>query len=116
MQTNTAQKIQTDIQAPAAAKKPKELSMHGDTRIDNYFWLRDDDRNDPEVLAYLEKENAYFEAKTAHTKDLQETIFQEIVGRIKQDDSSVPVKIDDYWYYTRYEEGQDYAIYARKKG
>jgi len=102
------------LEPPIAAKRPKELLIHGDKRIDNYFWLRDDDRSDPEVLAYLEAENRYFEAMTAHTKDLEEELFKEIVGRMKQDDSSVPVKIDDYWYYSRYAEGQDYPIYARK--
>lgn len=102
--------------APIAKKTPKELKLHGDTRIDDYFWLRDDERKNPEVLAYLEAENNYFDSKMKHTEDLQETIFQEIIGRIKQDDSSVPVKVDNYWYYTRYQEGQDYAIYARKKG
>lgn len=104
------------VAPPVAVKKPKELSIHGDTRIDDYFWLRDDERKDPEVLAYLEAENKYFETKTAHTKDLENSVFEEIVGRIKQDDSSVPVKIDNYWYYTRYAEGQEYPIYARKKG
>ncbi len=104
------------VEPPIAAKKPEKLTIHGDTRIDNYFWLRDDDRNDPEVLAYLEAENRYFEAQTAHTKVLENELFDEIVGRMKQDDSSVPLKVDDYWYYTRFEEGQDYPIYARKQG
>ncbi len=116
--SETSKKNMAEVHAepPIAAKRPKKLTIHGDTRVDNYFWLRDDDRNDPEVLAYLQAENKYFEAKTAHTKALEETLFKEIIGRIKQDDSSVPVKIDEYWYYTRYAAGEDYPIYARKKG
>ncbi len=112
-ETNAAK---VGVEPPIAAQRPKQLTIHGDTRIDNYFWLRDDDRKNPEVLAYLQAENKYFEASTAHTKALEETLFNEIIGRIKQDDASVPVKIDEYWYYTRYEEGEDYPIYARKKG
>jgi len=76
------------VTAPQAKKLAKRLSVHGDVRIDNYFWLRDDDRKDPEVLAYLEAENKYFEYKTAHIKPLEDELFKEIVGRIKQDDSS----------------------------
>lgn len=104
------------MQEPVAKKVPEELNIHGDTRIDNYFWLRDDDRNDPEVIAYLEAENAYYENRMAHTKALEDDLFAEIVARIKQDDSSVPVKIDHYWYYTTFSEGQDYPVLARKKG
>lgn len=98
--------------------------MHGDTRIDNYFWMRlsdaqkeadtpDDQTKD--VIDYLEAENAYTKEMLADTDSLQEKLFQEIVGRIKQDDESVPVKVDGYWYYSRYQEGKEYPYYCRKK-
>ncbi|MCZ6704445.1 MAG: S9 family peptidase [Bacteroidetes bacterium] len=102
------------MEPPVAKTKPVTLEMHGDVRTDEYFWLRE--REDPEVVAYLEAENEYTEAMTAHTNDLQVALFEEIVGRIKQDDSSVPYKDGAYWYYTRYEEGNDYPIVARKSG
>jgi len=102
------------IKPPVAKIIPKELTEHGQTRIDNYFWLNQ--RENPEVLAYLEAENAYKEALMAHTKDLQEKLFQEIIGRIKQTDMSVPYKDQGYFHYTRYEEGGEYPIYCRKKG
>ncbi len=108
---------QTDaLTPPDAPARPETLEIHGYTLEDPYAWLRDDTRTDPEVLQYLEDENAYTEAKLKHTESLQEELYEEIVGRIKQDDASVPVRIDDYWYYNRYEEGLEYAIHARKKG
>jgi oligopeptidase B len=82
--------------------------------VDDYYWLSE--RDNPEVLEYLGAENAYTEAVMAHTTELQETLFQEIKGRIKQTDMSVPFKIDDYFYYTRFEEGKEYPIHCRKKG
>jgi oligopeptidase B len=87
--------------------------MHGDTRIDNYYWLRE--RENPEVIAYLEAENDYALARLAHTKPLQEMLFNEIKGRIKQADESVPYQKDDYYYYQRYETGEEYPIYRRKR-
>lgn len=101
-------------QPPVAKKVPKELTAHGDTRTDNYYWMNQ--REDPEVIAYLNAENAYTQQRLAGTEELQEKLFNEIVGRIKQDDASVPYKDDGYWYYTRYEEGKEYPIYVRKKG
>ncbi|MGD8727159.1 MAG: S9 family peptidase [Gemmatimonadales bacterium] len=98
---------------PVAEKRPVELEMHGDVRVDDYYWLNQ--REDPEVLAYLEAENAWTESQMAHTEDLQERLFEEIKGRIKQDDESVPYFRDGYWYYTRYEEGKDYPLYCRKR-
>ena len=83
-------------------------------RIDNYFWLRD--RSDPDVIPYVEAENRYTEQTIAPTKSLQETLYQEILGRIQETDVSVPVKRDDYFYYTRTEEGQAYSIQCRKHG
>ncbi len=99
--------------APLARKIPQNLEIHGDVRIDDYYWLND--RSDPEVTAYLEKENAYYETLTAHSKNFQEQLFLEMKARIKEDDSSVPYKYNGYWYFTRYEEGREYPIYSRKK-
>ncbi len=97
---------------PVAAARPHELEIHGDVRVDEYYWLRE--REDPEVIAYLEAENAYLEGVLAHTGELQETLFEEIRGRIVEDDSSVPYRDGDYWYYTRYEEGKQYPIHCRR--
>ena len=97
---------------PIAKKQPTEFEIHGDVRIDNYFWMHD--RENPDVIAYLEAENAYLESMMAHTEDLQEVLFEEIKGRIKEDDISVPYFQDGYWYYTRYEEQQAYPIFCRK--
>lgn len=108
---NSSEKMQ-DQPAPIAKKIPKELSIHGDTRIDNYFWLNE--RENPEVIAYLEAENSYAEAQLAHTKPLQDKLFNEIKGRIKEDDSNVPYFLNGYWYYSRYEAGKDYPIHCRK--
>lgn len=101
-------------QPPVAPKKPKELTAHGHTRIDNYYWLNE--RENPEVIAYLKAENEYTKQMMADTEQLQEKLFNEIVGRIKQTDESVPYKKNGYFYYTRFETGKEYPIYARKKG
>jgi oligopeptidase B len=105
---------QLEAEAPKAAQKPKELSIHGDTRIDKYYWLNE--RENPEVIDYLKAENAYLDTVLGHTKPFQEALFEEIKGRIKQDDESVPYKDNGYYYLTRYEKGKEYPIYARKKG
>ncbi len=105
---------QTQMNPPKAKKIQKELTMHGDTRIDNYYWLNQ--REDPEVISYLEAENAYTKAMMAHTEEFQQELFDEIVGRIQQTDMSVPYKRNGYFYYTRYEEGQEYPLYCRKEG
>ncbi len=97
---------------PMAAARPHELETHGDVRVDEYYWLRE--REDPEVIAYLESENEYLDGVMAHTEELQETLFEEIRGRIVEDDSSVPYRDGDYWYYTRYEEGKQYPIHCRR--
>ncbi len=109
-----AEKAAGELNPPVAERRPKELEIHGDVRIDPYYWMRD--RDDDEVIRYLEAENAYTEAVLAHTEALQERIFEEIRERIQEDDSTVPYKLRDYWYYTRQVEGKDYPIYARKKG
>lgn len=105
----------TAMTEPRAEKRFVEMTLHGHTRIDEYHWLRDDERQDPEVLAYLEAENAWFEKNMAHTDELEETLYQEMVGRLDPDESSVPYEKDGWWYYTRYEPEQEYAIYARKR-
>jgi len=99
---------------PKAAVKPVKLEKHSDVREDNYFWLKE--RENPEVIAYLEAENAYTDTMMSHTEGFQEELFEEIKGRIKQTDLSVPYKRDDYYYYTRVVEGKEYPIYCRKKG
>lgn len=107
----------SDIAPPIAAKKPYEVAgPNGLKRQDEYYWLRDDTRKNPEMLAYLNAENAYSDSLMAPLKDSREKIYQEIIARVKQDDSSVPYFERDYWYYTRYEPGKDYPIYARRKG
>lgn len=103
----------TELMPPKAKKIPHELSLHGDTRIDNYYWLRE--RENPEVIKYLEEENQYLDAQMSDVKDLQENLYKEIIGRIKQTDISVPYKYSGYWYFTRYEEGKEYPVYCRKK-
>jgi len=97
---------------PVAAVKPVEFTNHGDVRIDNYYWLRE--RENPELLAYLEAENAYTAASLAHTETLQKELFAEMKGRIKETDESVPVEKGGYFYYRRTEEGKQYAIYCRR--
>lgn len=109
-----AQSMQNDISAPKAKIIPKTLKKHKETRIDNYFWLND--RENPEVIDYLNQENAYYESMTAHTQNLKESLFEEMKSRIKEDDSSVPYFYNGYFYITRFETGQDYPIFARKKG
>src|SRR5688500_13149913 len=98
---------------PVAPVVAKVDTLHGDVLTDNYFWLRR--RENPEVIAYLQAENAYTDTMMAGTRDLQERLYQEILGRIKQTDLSVPVKRGPYFYYTRTVEGQQYPIYARKR-
>ena len=98
---------------PDVEKTPKELTIHGHTRIDNYYWLNQ--RDNPEVIKYLEAENAYTKKVMESTEDFQEKLYNEIVGRIKKDDESVPFKDNGYYYYTRYEKGKEYPIHCRKK-
>jgi len=103
------------FQAPVADQKPRTVhSPYGD-RIDPYYWLRDDERRDPEVLAYLKAENAYMEQEFAAAKPLENTLFDEIVARLKQDDASVPYRKYGYWYYTRFEVGKEHPIFARRR-
>src|SRR5271163_2227099 len=98
---------------PIAKRKPLEHVIHGDARIDNYAWLRE--KSDPEVLAYLHAENAYTSAVLQPTEAFQETLYQEMLGRILQTDLSVPYRLRGYDYFTRTEEGKQYPLHARKK-
>jgi oligopeptidase B len=102
-----------DISPPIAKKIPKELIVHNDLRIDDYYWLND--RENPEVSNYLEQENAYCENIMSHTKGFQKDLFEEMKSRIKEDDESVPYKYNDYWYIVKFEKNKDYPIYTRKK-
>jgi len=105
--------LKTIVQVPQVAKKPKKLVKHKDTRIDNYYWLND--RENPEVIAYLNTENDYTKHMMQHTEAFQKDLFEEMKGRIKEDDTSVPYKLNGYWYITRFEIGQDYPIFTRKR-
>jgi oligopeptidase B len=104
----------SNIAPPIAPKKPHELTIHGDTRIDNYYWLREPEN--PEVIAYLNAENAYTEAVLSPVKDFREELFKEMKARIKEKDESLPYKSGSYYYYAKYIEGGEYPIYCRKKG
>lgn len=99
---------------PVAKMVPKQIHTHGDVRVDDYFWLRE--RDNPDVIEYLEAENAYTESVMKHTEELQEKLYQELVRRIKETDLEVPERLDDYYYYSRTEEGKQYPIYCRKSG
>lgn len=102
-----------NIEPPVAKIIPTELEKFGDVRVDNYFWLKD--RENPEVIDYLHKENNYYQKMTAHTQEFQKELFEEMKARIKEDDESVPYLYNGYYYITRFETGKDYPIYSRKK-
>jgi oligopeptidase B len=101
---------------PVAAKRLYAVPSPNGDRMDDYYWLRDDTRQSSEVLDYLRAENTYRDAVMAPTRGLQQKLYDELIGRIKPDDASVPVNEHGYWYYTRFVPGQDYPIYARRKG
>ena len=110
---------------PDASIKPFELTMHNDTRIDNYYWMRltDEQKNaktydlqTQEVVDYIDDENNYTQSNLSHTKKLQKTLYNEMVSRIKKDDESVPYYKNGYYYYSRFEEKKEYRIHCRKKG
>ncbi|MCK6583718.1 MAG: S9 family peptidase [Anaerolineales bacterium] len=98
--------------APSAPKRRHEMTQHGVTRIDDYYWMRD--RNDPETMKYLRAESDYLEEVMGHTKHLQERLFSEMKGRIQETDSTVPEKRGDYFHYERHEEGKQYPIFCRR--
>jgi oligopeptidase B len=104
----------TPLTPPVAAVRPHPFTEFGATRVDQYYWLKD--RNNPEVIKYLEDENAYTQAVMAHTQALQERLYEELKGRVLQTDQSVPFREGSYYYYTRVIEGRNYPIYARKRG
>ncbi|MFC3269779.1 S9 family peptidase [Vulcaniibacterium thermophilum] len=115
LMSQTASSADTLPTPPDAAKKPHVVrAPHGAERQDEYYWLRDDSRKNPEMLAYLKAENAYADAVMARLKPIENRLYDEIVGRIKQDDSSVPYRERGFWYYSRFETGKDYPIYARR--
>ena len=98
---------------PRAKQISKKLVKHNDVRIDEYYWLRE--RGNTKVIDYLNKENDYLKEQMKHTEEFQNSLFEEMKGRIKEDDTTVPYKLNGYWYITRYEKGKDYPIYSRKK-
>lgn len=100
--------------APIPKKISARIEKHGHVRVDNYYWLRE--RDNPEVIDYLNQENDYAAKQMAQTREFEEKLFEEIKGRFKQTDMSVPYRRDDYHYYTRYEPGKEYLVYARKRG
>jgi len=106
--------VPTGPVAPVADQRPHELEAHGDVRVDDYYWLRE--RSNPEVISYLEAENAFTAAVMADTEELQTGLFEEMKNRIQPDDSTVPARFHGYYYYKRFEEGLEYPIYCRKKG
>lgn len=107
---------QTDMKPPIAKKEPKVLKIHGYEITDNYAWLRDrNDQKNPEVIKYLEAENAYTESFMNPHKPFVETLYKEMLGRVKQTDASVPYRIGDYWYFNKTEEGKQYPVYLRSK-
>jgi len=115
LMTQNTQAAQTPT-PPDVARKPHVVEApFGATRDDDYYWLRDDTRKDKAMLAYLEAENAYADAVMAPLKPVQDKLYDEIVARIKQDDSSVPVRERGWWYYARFETGQDYPVHARRR-
>jgi oligopeptidase B len=107
--------IESDIQPPIAAMRPRAVTSSHGTRTDPYYWLRDDERADPQVLAYLQAENSYRERCMAAAKPFEDSLYAEIVARLKQDDASVPYRKQGYWYHTRFEPGKEHPIFARRK-
>jgi oligopeptidase B len=122
--SNLENTTKMNIKAPVAEKIPFEIKIHGETRIDNYYWMRlsdeqksaiKKDEQTQKVFDYLNAENDYCKAIMKDTEGFQDNLYKEIIGRIKQDDASVPYFKNGYWYYTRYAEGKEYAVYCRKK-
>src|SRR5437016_4124092 len=106
-------RAQTPAVSALAAVRPHRFDEFGTVRIDNYYWLKE--RSNPEVIKYLEDENAYTKAVMAHTQALQDRLYEEMKGRVLQNDQSVPFREGNYFYYTRLVEGKNYPIYARKR-
>ena len=106
--------VESGLRPPVARTDPRVSAVHGETRVDDYFWLRD--RSDPQAIAYLEAENGYTTTVMRHTEGLQERLYQEMRARIKEADLSVPEQLDQYHYYSRTEAGSQYPILCRKQG
>ncbi|HEA17475.1 MAG TPA: S9 family peptidase [Pseudoalteromonas prydzensis] len=112
-QTTAQKNVVQEITAPVANKIPFAMTIHGDTRIDNYYWMRDDERQDPAVIAHLNAENSYTDAMLKHTESLQATLFEELKGRIQKDDDSVPTKSGQYYYSSQTRGDNEYPTYVR---
>src|ERR1700686_1853591 len=106
--------IEPDVTPPVAAVRAHPVASPHGVRTDPYYWLRDDERANPEVLAYLAAENAYRENSMSQAKPFEDALYREIVARLKQDDSSVPSLKRGYWYPTRYEPAKEHPIFARR--
>lgn len=106
----------TKLEPPVAAERAHAVASPHGTRSDPYYWLRDDERNDPNVLAYLNAENAYHAQHLARVKPLEDKLYAEIIARLKQDDSTVPYRKNGCWYYIRFEPGKEHPIFARREG
>ena len=101
------------IKPPVCPINPHQIETHGDVRVDDYYWLNN--REDAEVIKYLEAENDYSNSVMKDTESLQKRLYDEMLGRIKQDDSSVPYFLNGYWYYTVVQENKEYPVFCRKK-
>ncbi len=113
---NTVIVAQTDMKPPVAKKEPEVLKIHGYELTDNYAWMRDrEDKKNPEILQYLNDENAYTDSFMNPHKAFVDNLYKEMIGRIKQTDLSVPYRLGKYWYYSKTEEGKQYPVYARAK-
>ena len=110
------EEVQVNVLPPVAEKRPHTVSAPAGDREDPYYWMRDDERADPDVIKWLDGENEYLEARLAHTEEFQTELVEEMRARIKEDDSSVPFESGGYFYYTRYDSGSEYPIYARRQG
>ncbi|MFA0231321.1 oligopeptidase B, partial [Vibrio sp. 10N.261.45.A7] len=114
-QYSQSQLVAQQIQAPVAKKVPHAMTIHGDTRIDDYYWMRDDARQDPEILQQLEQENQYADTVLKHTEASQKQLFEEIKGRIAKDDDSVPVRKGSYYYSNKVTGDNEYPVHLREK-
>src|ERR1700689_4278033 len=106
---------ESELKPPFAAMRPHPVNSPFGARIDPYYWLRDDERSNPDVLAYLTAENAFRERSMRNAKPLEDALYGEIYGRLKQDDSTVPYRKNGYWYSTRFEPGKEHPIFVRRK-
>ncbi|MBT5186296.1 MAG: S9 family peptidase [Kordiimonadaceae bacterium] len=111
----TVPDMMNKMSAPIAKKVPYEMEIHGHKRVDDYYWMRDDERKDTEVLAHLEAENKYLKSVMAHTENFQKNLYDEIVGRIKKDDNSVPLFVRGYWYQSKFDAENEYPVHVRRK-